>query len=187
MRKSGIDDYADVFSFALSPKARCLEALVGDSNRNRFLIGTNDLREANEIHLIDFDEDSSEFKGERVFHHEQEIWHLAPSPHNPSFVWTCANSGKQNVATLWHLGLEEEDTHSNDRSNGNENKSQLQQQCQIPDDDEQKHGIIKHMLWSPRNEEKAIVHTSKGIQIWNLDASKSSLQVCRNHVSFDRE
>ncbi|KAL6077337.1 EARP and GARP complex-interacting protein 1 [Balamuthia mandrillaris] len=91
--------------YGLSMKARCLTAQTGETDRNRFLIGTLGLREENEVHLIEIVEDSEELQWERVgqYPHPKEVWNIAPCPSDPDLFFTCYNTGLEYRASLWRI------------------------------------------------------------------------------------
>ncbi|KAJ3183334.1 Protein tssc1 [Gaertneriomyces sp. JEL0708] len=87
--------------------ARCLKAQLGESERNRFFVGTQDLKHSNELHLIDFDEDEYEITHQK-FPHQHEIWDIAPSPAHSDLVVTCYKDHGVSKASLWRLqGMED--------------------------------------------------------------------------------
>ena len=47
-------------SYVLKRQARALTALEGDTDRNRFLVASLELRDANELQVLDFNEDTNE-------------------------------------------------------------------------------------------------------------------------------
>ena len=86
-------------------QARCLVALEGDTDRNRFVVGSLDLRGDNELHVIEFNEDTNEVWCQNVFTHPQEVWHLAtcPAPEHTELVITTSSTGGELRAKLWQL------------------------------------------------------------------------------------
>ncbi|XP_066155284.1 EARP and GARP complex-interacting protein 1 [Euwallacea fornicatus] len=78
--------------YGLEFQARALAPQLAESEKVRFLIGTQSLKQANnQIHLIDFNEETSSVKT-TVFHHcEGEIWKITTSPLEVSKLATCYN------------------------------------------------------------------------------------------------
>ena len=86
-------------------QARCLVALEGDTDRNRFVVGSLDLRGDNELHVIEFNEDTNEVVCQKIFAHPQEMWHVAtcPAPEHSELVITTSSTGGELQAKLWQL------------------------------------------------------------------------------------
>lgn len=84
-------------SYLLKRQARCLTALEGDTDRNRFLLATLELREANELQVLDFNEDTNEVVCMRAYAHPHETWHMAscPAPEHVELVATVYSTGKE--------------------------------------------------------------------------------------------
>ena len=59
------------------------------------------IREENEIHVLDFNEDSNEISCVQVYNHPEEIWSLDPSPRDATLFFTCYNSGSTHGSSLW--------------------------------------------------------------------------------------
>ena len=45
-----------------------------------------------QVHLLEYDEESNSVRAQ-LYGHKHEVWHLAPSPTNPSLLATCYNDG----------------------------------------------------------------------------------------------
>ena len=84
-------------------QARCLVAVEGDTDRNRFVIGSLDLRGGNELYVLEFNEDTNEVACQSAFAHEGEIWHCAtcPAPEHAELACTTASTGSEMRARLW--------------------------------------------------------------------------------------
>ena len=58
---------------------------MSDMDNHRFLIGTNSFKKENEIHLVNYSEDSNRIDQEAVFTFDNgnsELWCLSSSPYN---------------------------------------------------------------------------------------------------------
>ena len=91
--------------YGLKLSARCLTPQLGSTEGHSFLVGTTSLREDNEIHVIDFDEELNEVKCKQVCKHPREVWSLTPSPHDPKLLFTCTSAprGDPEDVSLWRL------------------------------------------------------------------------------------
>ena len=96
--------------YQLKQQARCLAALEGDTDHNKFLVATLELRAPNELHVLDFNEDTNEVRCERVYAHPHEAWCLAscPAPEHSELVMSVYSTGSVLRTALWRMeGLAE--------------------------------------------------------------------------------
>ena len=86
-------------------QARCLVAVEGDTDRNRFVIGSLDLRGDNELHVLEFNEDTNEIVCQNVFAHPNEVWHCVtcPAPEHSELIFTTASTGSELQVKLWRM------------------------------------------------------------------------------------
>jgi WD40 repeat protein len=90
--------------YTLQQQARCVHAIVSDTDRNRFVVGTCSLREDNELHIIEYIEGASDVKCDRIFAHPKgELWSIAPSPADDTLLATVYNRGGTYGASLWSM------------------------------------------------------------------------------------
>lgn len=87
-------------SYVLKRQARALSALEGDTDRNRFLVASLELRDANELQVLDFNEDTNEVVCMRAYTHPHETWHMAscPAPEHVELVTTVYSTGTEQRA-----------------------------------------------------------------------------------------
>ncbi|KAG5184762.1 hypothetical protein JKP88DRAFT_354368 [Tribonema minus] len=72
--------------------SRALAAVTGDKDHHAFLAGTCCLKEANELQLLHFSDDTNELTCAAVYSHPDEIWDLAPCPSDRNLVLSCHNN-----------------------------------------------------------------------------------------------
>eukprot|EP01091_Cochliopodium_minus_P009775 TRINITY_DN2481_c1_g1_i1.p1 TRINITY_DN2481_c1_g1~~TRINITY_DN2481_c1_g1_i1.p1 ORF type:complete len:400 (-),score=133.02 TRINITY_DN2481_c1_g1_i1:74-1273(-) len=77
-------------TYGLKYKARCMCAQRGNAEKTRFFIGTMTLREENQVHLIQVEED--EIICQNLFGHPSEVWCMTSSPDDPSLLFTSSQS-----------------------------------------------------------------------------------------------
>ncbi len=82
--------------YGLKFGARCVSAVLGASDVHRFLVGTNSCKDKsalNEVHSIEFDDDSNTVKCQNVYSHPAgEVWHITPAPTKPELFLTTYRS-----------------------------------------------------------------------------------------------
>mmetsp|Transcript_13061 Transcript_13061/g.15752 ORF Transcript_13061/g.15752 Transcript_13061/m.15752 type:complete len:357 (+) Transcript_13061:199-1269(+) len=81
--------------------SRCLAPIKSDDGQTLFMVGTQLLREANQVYLLEYEADSDSVQCISTYEHQHEVWDLAPCPHNQSKLFTCYNTGTDMKATLW--------------------------------------------------------------------------------------
>ena len=76
---------------------------MADTENHRFILGTNSFKRENEIHLINFSEDSNRIDQEAVFQFDNgnsEIWTMAASPYNKDVFACGSHSIKEGINYL---------------------------------------------------------------------------------------
>ena len=89
--------------YGMPCQARCIAAVEGDPERHRFLVGSTSLREANEVHLVELNDELNELGRRAVYAHEHEIWQLAPCPRDAALLATVYNDGGEHGGAVWRL------------------------------------------------------------------------------------
>jgi WD40 repeat protein len=83
---------------------------LGIASKHYFLLGTTSLREQNEVHQVEYNEETGDLRCTAVYGHPDEIWHLAPNPHDASLLCTThtdtTNGDARRVGTLWRFPTE---------------------------------------------------------------------------------
>lgn len=72
----------------LSKRARCIEPVHGDTERNLFLVGTLGFREENEVHLLAY-KSNAKVKTIHELGHKNEVHNITASPTDPRLFYTC--------------------------------------------------------------------------------------------------
>jgi hypothetical protein len=59
-------------------------AILADKDNHRFIIGTNSFKKENEVHILNYSEDSNRIDKEKVFSLDPygEMWSISSSPYN---------------------------------------------------------------------------------------------------------
>ncbi|KAH6559700.1 hypothetical protein BASA61_009311 [Batrachochytrium salamandrivorans] len=85
--------------FGLGRQGRVLVAQLGETERSRWIVGSCGLKQDNEIHLIDYDEDEDEIT-HAVYSHPDEVLSIAPSPTKADLFFSCARKVEDRASTL---------------------------------------------------------------------------------------
>ena len=70
---------------------------------HHFLLGTCALHSPNELHQVEFNEETGDIRCARVYEHPEEVWHIAPCPTDPTLVTTVHAARGRKRATLWRF------------------------------------------------------------------------------------
>ncbi|KAF2897775.1 hypothetical protein ILUMI_08406 [Ignelater luminosus] len=102
--------------YGLEFQARALSAQLAETEKIRFLIGTQSLKQVNnQIHLVEFDEENSTLKTTVYHHSDGEIWKLNASPIDTSKIATCYNTvNRENLCSMKTAILKLPDTENYD-------------------------------------------------------------------------
>lgn len=106
-------EFASNASYQLKHQARCIAALEGDTDRNTFLLASLVLRGDNEVHVLEFNEDTNELWCQRVYAHPHEVWSCSscPAPEHLELLITTHSTGTEQQTSLWRMdGLAERES-----------------------------------------------------------------------------
>lgn len=102
--------------YGLKHPCRALCAHMTKTESHHFIVGTSSVREQNEIHIVEFDEEDNQIKKKAVFDYDSEVLSLVSCPfdENSLFVTTLKPSGED--ALFLHGGIDvsnegDEETH----------------------------------------------------------------------------
>lgn len=153
--------------------ARCVAPVPGgDAGHHRFMVGSCALQQRNEIHLVEFAEDSAEVVCKQVLPHEDEVWLLSVSPNDSRSLLTYA-SGRSNPALrLWRTSEPE----------SSEASLQLVSSLAAEDETETPLNPVKAALWDPHQEGNMVVADSENMIVFQGAASASFSRLLTLHV-----
>mmetsp|Transcript_13359 Transcript_13359/g.17303 ORF Transcript_13359/g.17303 Transcript_13359/m.17303 type:complete len:395 (+) Transcript_13359:91-1275(+) len=149
-------------------KSRCLAAQEADEDRHRFFIGSSCLREENELILVEFNEELVDSVCcVQTYSHPKEVSCLAPSPINPSLLFTCAGDGE---CTLWKAPDADQSMDLDNKNDPNHDKtslSPLEKLASLPED---KTSTTSKVVWQPRTfgSEKVASFRSSKVEVWDV-------------------
>jgi len=147
--------------YDVNGKSRCLCPQTAEKQLSRFFVGTLLLRESNQIHQIEVDEEVTEAVTVATYEHGPEIWFLTSSPHRKDFLMTAYNASLEFGASLWKIYEEE---------------GKIEELFKLP-----KHnGSINTLLWHPAEEKTIASLDDNNINLWDVEKKE-------NIVQFDME
>eukprot|EP01024_Parvocaulis_polyphysoides_P010093 TRINITY_DN13339_c1_g1_i1.p3 TRINITY_DN13339_c1_g1~~TRINITY_DN13339_c1_g1_i1.p3 ORF type:complete len:120 (-),score=15.91 TRINITY_DN13339_c1_g1_i1:324-683(-) len=105
-------------NYGLKYQARVVKCLSqGGSGNSQWIVGTNSLREDNEVHILESNSSEGSMECLKVLPHSPEIWDIASCPKDPSKFVTIHNDEGAYGGTLWTWNKGQED---------------LKQVCELP-------------------------------------------------------
>lgn len=135
--------------------ARCVASSSGgDNGRHRFLVGTCAPRQRNEIHVVEFAEDTAEVVCRQTLPHEDEVWLLSVSPTDPRQILTYTSGRSSPALRLWRA------------SDPDAGEASLQQISSISNE-ETPFTAVKSALWDPHNEGNMVVADSEAVHVFH--------------------
>ncbi|CAL8463698.1 g3232 [Coccomyxa elongata] len=90
-------------TYGLKFQARAMVPFHSEGAQSRWLVGTNALRDENEIQVLEFEPEKDTIRMAEVHSHPQEVWQIAPCPSNPCLLMTVHNEEGLHTASLWHM------------------------------------------------------------------------------------
>jgi len=144
--------------------ARCIIPVPGCENgaHIRFMVGTSILQQQNEIHVLEYAEDTAEVVCRQTLPHEEEIWLLSMCPTDASLVATYSSGKASSPALrLWSMG------------NLDAPQAAMEEVCTL-EDEETPLTSVKSMLWDPYNEGNIVVADTEAIRVFQGSAGAGS-------------
>mmetsp|Transcript_9842 Transcript_9842/g.24720 ORF Transcript_9842/g.24720 Transcript_9842/m.24720 type:complete len:407 (-) Transcript_9842:235-1455(-) len=161
-------------TYEVKAQARCLAAVEGDADRSRFIVGTLNLRASNELHIVEFSEDTNELAAVAIYATPHEVWHLAacPTPSHASKLLIVLNDGgASHYASLTVVPVLDVDD-AGGHSRGAGTRAALPETVQLMPSagSVAAHGLMRTALWNPAEDVTAAVTIQSGAMCrWPLD------------------
>ncbi|XP_069126502.1 EARP and GARP complex-interacting protein 1-like isoform X1 [Argopecten irradians] len=156
-------------------QARALSAQTAETDKIRFLVGTQSLRSENQIHHIDFDDENNIINKIVYLHREGEIWEISASTLDSNLLATCYNKTSESKTEMrgavWKLPADYDSCQIEDQSS----HQSLQLVCHL---DNSEYGDMKSVLWHPTGDSSNLIGLSDNhILLWDLDSSSNTAKL----------
>ena len=115
-------DNSSVFQYLKHP-SRCIEAMLGEEDRHCFFVGTYSCNNDNELHLIEFIEETNEIITRNIFNHPNEIISIKSCPKNRSLLFICHRGGY--MKKYYKPPIINKSLNNNDNNNDSNNDVEL--------------------------------------------------------------
>ncbi|XP_062506663.1 EARP and GARP complex-interacting protein 1-like [Corticium candelabrum] len=175
--------------YGLEFQGRTLAARAAETDEIHFLVGTQSLKAENQIHLLQFDDESNYVEKVVFLHSKGEVWSMSTSPADKNVLATC-HSGVSGSkidfgATIWRIPTDEDagyigsptpyskTSKSRLQSISSTAGAYLQELCILPDHQ----GQVKCVLWHPGGDPQMVSLDDQHIRVWDVDLASPSAVV----------
>ncbi|GAX83993.1 hypothetical protein CEUSTIGMA_g11418.t1 [Chlamydomonas eustigma] len=138
-------------TYSLKFQARALAHHQGDRVNSKWVVGTNALREENEIRVLQYDPDQERLLSVAAYHHPPEIWSITSSASSEDLFLTVWSKAGVYGVSLWRA-------HSN---------SSLIQEAELDGHTT----TVRSALWHSQQQNLALTVEEGGIRSWDINAS----------------
>lgn len=154
--------------YGLEFQARALASQSAETDIIRFFVGTQSLKFDNQIHQLEYDEDSNSLVKTVYLHGSGEIWHIGTSPNDANLLSTCYNQitqdGKCEMhGALWKLPPSSK-TYTSDDSSSSYPALEHVADLDIRDGV----GELKSILWEPISGKRLVSLSDNSFHLWDL-------------------
>ncbi|XP_070556827.1 EARP and GARP complex-interacting protein 1-like isoform X2 [Ptychodera flava] len=175
-----MEDDAPVI-YGLEFQARALTAHTAETENIRFFVGTQSLKFDNQVHQIDFDDESNVVNKNVYLHKEGEIWHISCSPADKNVLATCYNktsdSKTEMNASLWRIPA---DFESLDQHEEQAAPQPLELLYHL---DNSTYGNIVKLLWEPQGDGKKLISLMDShIVLWDITNNSTDAKIANTAV-----
>lgn len=169
-----MDDESPVI-YGLEFQAKALTAQTGETDKIRFLVGTQSLRVENQIHHIDFDDENNIINKNIYLHPEGEIWNINASTIDKDLTTTCYNKTSESKtemkAAIWRLPSDFDSGQADDQSA----HPAVRLVCHLNNSE---YGDMKSVLWHPTGDTSTVIgFADNHIVLWDIDTSSSTAKM----------
>lgn len=141
----------------------------GESGRHRFMVGTCALGQQNEIHMVEFSEDTAEVACRAVLPHQDEVWLLSGSPIDDRQILTYSSGKSSPALRLWR---------TSDSAAGEASLTEL---CAVTDEEGQL-SSVKSALWDPHHEGDLVVADAEQLYVFQGTSGAAYKKLQAVHV-----
>ncbi|CAL5224411.1 g7093 [Coccomyxa viridis] len=144
-------------SHGLKFQARAMVAITGEGGHSRWLVGTNALRDENEVVVLDYDPDGETVKVAETHSHPAEIWQLASCPaDNQRMLLSVYSEDGVSGAGLWHIP---------------EGNAPLQQRAEL----HVQASRVRALAWHPERPDSAVTVEERSVVQWRFEGSSAEV------------
>jgi len=163
------EDASLVYGLELS--ARCLCNQAAETNTSRYIVGSQSLQQENQVHVLEYDDESNQLEKYVFSHAPGEIWHLGSCYTDPSIFSSCYNQfidGQiHHKCAIWKLPMEGDSMKYNENFNSN----QASPMTQVAELKSSEVPIVRSAFWKPVESENQVMtfDNELTIHLWDID------------------
>ncbi|KAI1285906.1 WD repeat-containing protein DWA2 [Halotydeus destructor] len=178
MRQENLEEESPLI-YGLEHQARALASAsteANDSNVVRFVVGTQSLKTENQIHLLEYLEESHSLSKAIFKFPDGEVWNISTSPKHGQYVMTChARQSDQhvgqveNLCSLWKFPI---DLSAPLIDEDNVSSLSLEKVCDFDKDNGEQIDIGRNALWKPEEGSEIVNYSGNKIYLWDVEYHK---------------
>lgn len=174
-------------------QARALTAHTAETEKINFLVGTQSLRRANQVQLIEFDDDTSLVSKQTFEHPDGEVWRIIAAPQSPDLIATVYNNTQdfcgEYGAAIWRLPLE--GTQAGVTDDPRSGIEQVEKVCSLDpwEEGEKRSGSCStpgaqmwEVVWALEDDSRMITLVDNRLLLWDVAAAGKSAKMVSSAV-----
>ena len=169
------DESPLIYGLEFQSRSLCSSSNGENSSFVRFLVGTQSLKNENQIHLLEYLEESNSLSKAVFRHSSGEVWHISTHPKHSNLITTCYSSQSQTFAgkvenhcSLWSLPIDMSKPLSDDDSTPT---PQLQKVVDLEPTGAE--SIGRTAVWHPEDGHQIISLTENKLFLWDIESHKN--------------
>merc|ERR1712136_89961 len=136
-----------------------------------YIVGSQSLQQENQVHVLEYDDESNQLEKYVFSHAPGEIWHLGSCHTDPSIFSSCYNQfidGQiHHKCAIWKLPMEGDSMKYNENFNSN----QASPMTQVAELKSSEVPIVRSAFWKPVESENQVMtfDNELTIHLWDID------------------
>ncbi|KAL7648820.1 UNVERIFIED_CONTAM: hypothetical protein RMT77_000727 [Armadillidium vulgare] len=157
-------------------QARTLVAQAAENEKINFIVGTQSLKNTNQVQLIEFDDDSGAISKQHFEHSSGEIWSLASAPRSLELIATVYYNTQdyhtECGSSVWQMPLESS-------SKGyTTNVTPLKKVCDLLDvNKSEKEFKIHSLSWALDDDSQMVTLVDNRLVLWDVECAGQNAKV----------
>ncbi|XP_054167172.1 EARP-interacting protein homolog [Oppia nitens] len=169
------DDSPLIYGLEFQARSLCSTSNGDSSSFVRFLVGTQSLKNENQIHLLEYLDENNTLSKTVFRHSSGEVWHVSTHCKHPNLISTCYSSqspthaGKvDNHCSLWTLPIDMSAPLTD------EDSTTLSQLSKVSDlEVTAEEGIGRTSVWHPEDGHQIINFAENKLYLWDVESHKN--------------
>lgn len=166
-------------------QARTLVAQAAENEKINFIVGTQSLKNINQVQLIEFDDDSGAISKQHFEHSSGEIWSLASAPRSLELIATVYYNTQdyhtECGASIWQMPIE-----SSSKGYAT-NVTPLKKVCDLLDVNKgEKEFKIHSLSWALEDDSQMVTLVDNRLVLWDVESAGQNAKNIGKRTVFCR-